>query len=87
MFAVAAMFCAAAFAGYTAYDQATMTDAERMLMANLEALTSGDEGGGAYIKCYCALMSDANCAVNNNGSSVCAGGENIECWNYDRNCN
>ncbi len=40
MFAAAAMFCAAAFAGYTAYDQATMTDAERMMLANIEALAT-----------------------------------------------
>lgn len=43
--------------------------------------------GGAYLKCYCALMSDNSCAVNNNGSSVCAGGYNVKCWDYDRNCN
>jgi hypothetical protein len=55
-------------------------------LANVEALAQ-EGGGGAYLTCYCALMSDANCAVNNNGSSVCAGGENIQCWNYNRNCN
>lgn len=39
MFAAAAMFCAAAFAGYTAYEEATMTDAEKLFLANVEALT------------------------------------------------
>ena len=39
------------------------------------------------LTCYCALMSDQSCAVNNNGSSVCAGGENAKCWEYNRNCN
>ncbi len=38
----ATMFCAAAFAGYTAYDKATMTDQEKLLQANLEALTSDE---------------------------------------------
>lgn len=54
-------------------------------LANLEG---DDPGMGApYLKCYCALMSDNSCAVNNNGSSVCAGGYNVKCWDYDRNCN
>ncbi len=39
MFAAAAMFCATAFAGYTAYDKATMTDQEKLMQVNLEALT------------------------------------------------
>ncbi len=39
MFAAAVMFCAAGFAGYTAYDRATMTDEEMMFRANLEALS------------------------------------------------
>ncbi len=34
---------AAVFAGYTAYEQATMTDQERLILANIEALTSGEE--------------------------------------------
>lgn len=46
MFAAAAMFCAATFAGYTAYEQATMTDAERMMQANIEALTYNGEFNG-----------------------------------------
>jgi hypothetical protein len=60
-----------------------------LALANVEALASGETsgGGGAYLTCYCSLMSDQNCAVNNNGSSVCAGGENIRCWEYNRNCN
>ena len=60
-----------------------MTDS---MLADVEALANGEEGG-ANLTCYCALMSDQNCAVNNNGSSVCAGGENIKCWEYNRNCN
>lgn len=54
-------------------------------LANLEGDDSGM--GAPYLKCYCALMSDNSCAVNNNGSSVCAGGYNVKCWDYDRNCN
>lgn len=54
--------------------------------SNIEALANGGESTG-YIRCYCALMSDNNCAVNNNGSSVCASGDNVKCWEYDGNCN
>ncbi len=38
-----AIFCSTALAGYTAYEQATMTDVERMIQANIEALTEDDE--------------------------------------------
>ncbi len=48
---VAAMFCAAAFAGYTAYDRATMTDQERLMLANIEALTNIDEDSSETVNC------------------------------------
>ncbi len=38
----AVIFCAATIAGSTAYDQATMTEQERLFRANLEALTDGE---------------------------------------------
>ncbi len=34
------MFCAAGYAGYAAYDKATMIDEERLMRANIEALTT-----------------------------------------------
>lgn len=55
-FAAAAIFCAAAFAGYTAYDKATMTDEEKMFQANLEALTRVEDWEGKKLKivsCTC----------------------------------
>ena len=54
-------------------------------MNSVEAMA--DDETGAYLTCYCAWWSDNNCAVNNNGSSVCAGGYNAHCWDYNRNCN
>ncbi len=58
----------------------------------IEALTreigDGTIGDGTVIlRCYCALLSDHSCAVNNNGSSVCASGVNVTCWSYNNNCN
>jgi hypothetical protein len=56
-----------------------------LLIAHVEGISQGE--GGPNLTCYCALMSDQNCAVNNNGSSVCAGGQNAHCWEYNQNCN
>ncbi|MFR9531608.1 MAG: hypothetical protein SNH05_09635 [Rikenellaceae bacterium] len=52
MLAAAAIFCTAGFAGYTAYDKATMTDEEKFMLANLEALTSGEVESGSTVICY-----------------------------------
>ncbi|MDE6450988.1 MAG: hypothetical protein K2L23_01615 [Odoribacter sp.] len=57
-----------------------------LLLSGVEALTEG-EVGGDILYCYCALTSDANCAVNNNGFSKCASGVNVKCWEYNNNCN
>lgn len=59
---------------------------DALFLSGVEALTAG-ESGGVILYCYCAWMSDHNCAVNNNGSSVCASGVNVECWKYNNNCN
>ena len=56
-------------------------------LTTIESLAGTERAVVPTLTCYCALMSDQSCAVNNNGSSVCAGGENVKCWEYDRNCN
>ncbi len=63
MFAAVAMFCTAAFSGYTAYDQATMTDQERFMLANIEALTEESENDlavSAYKKEGTITIDDGN---------------------------
>ncbi|SHE31908.1 hypothetical protein SAMN05444349_101143 [Bacteroides faecichinchillae] len=60
-------------------------DFRDVVLNQLDALANDETGD--HITCYCALASDNNCAANNNGSSKCAGGTNIKCWEYDRNCN
>lgn len=43
--------CALGYGSYTAYDYITMTDAERFLLQNIEALTSGEGGGVSHPGC------------------------------------
>ncbi len=59
MLAAAAIFCTAGFAGYAAYDRATMTDEEKFMLANLEALTSGEPSGGINLN-FCYSGGDGN---------------------------
>lgn len=35
------LFCVMGYTGYTAHEYATMSDAEKMMKANIEALTQG----------------------------------------------
>ncbi len=39
------LFCAMSYAGYMGYERVTMSEAERFMQANVEALTSGESGG------------------------------------------
>ena len=41
------LFCAMSYAGYMGYERVTMSEAERFMQANVEALTSGES---AYLK-------------------------------------
>jgi hypothetical protein len=63
------------------------TPVSDMTLENVEALAQNEDPGQVILKCYCALMSDASCAVNNNRSSVCASGVNVKCREYNNNCN
>ena len=36
------LFCAMSYAGYMGYERVTMSEAERFMQANVEALTSGE---------------------------------------------
>lgn len=52
------LFCAMSYAGYMGYERVTMSEAERFMQANVEALTSGESGGTKYNNAraqYCAL--------------------------------
>lgn len=56
-FVASFLFCAMSYAGYSVYESATLTEAERLMIANVEALTLNEPGGGGgsepgLIKCY-----------------------------------
>ncbi len=42
------LFCAMSYAGYMGYERVTMSEAERFMQANVEALTRGEGGAGKY---------------------------------------
>lgn len=41
------LFCTMAYAGYTTYEKISMSETERFMLANVEALTSGETGSGS----------------------------------------
>lgn len=45
-----------------------------------------DNESGTNVICRCSMSMRQNCAVNNWGG-VCASGYNVQCWNYNLNCN
>ncbi len=73
MLVAAAFVCAVGFTSYTAYDEATMTDAERMMQANIDALSEevltqvGGEGLGVtywQTMSYCKGSIKLTCSRN-----------------------
>ena len=46
------LFCAMGYVGYTAHEKMTMSETEKFLQANVEALTLGEPGGGTRYECY-----------------------------------
>lgn len=46
------LFCAMGYTGYTAYEKMTMSEAEKFMKANIEALTLDEPGGGTQYECY-----------------------------------
>ncbi len=46
------LFCAMSYAGYMGYERVTMSEAERFMLANVEALTSGEGGSSTSWDCW-----------------------------------
>ena len=42
------LFCAMGYVGYIAHEKMNMSDAERFIQANVEALTRDESGGTSY---------------------------------------
>lgn len=55
----------------------------QMFFSSTEALSAGEEG--AEVTCRCNAFLGHTCKADHNGS-VCAGGINQRCWDYDGNC-
>lgn len=78
---VSVLFCAMGYTGYTAYEKMAMSEAEKFMQANVEALTLGEPGGGyeypdgyAYSsKCNVKLGTWSHCRVE---IITCQGGGN-----------
>ncbi|MFI3262576.1 MAG: hypothetical protein R3Y26_06685 [Rikenellaceae bacterium] len=65
-FLAAATFCAATVVGYNAYNNATMTEEERLMKANIEALSNDDEqleDYDSYCKKLCYSMLSYYCIL------------------------
>ena len=76
--------CAMGYTGYTAYEKMTMSEAEKFMIANVEALTSTESAGEEVVKCYCTkkLFGTNVCTTGANGG-YCGGDP---CSNHDGNC-
>lgn len=60
------LFCAMGYVGYTAHGKMTMSEAEKFMKANIEALTldePGGSGGNGWVHCRC--HDDQHCYVGN----------------------
>lgn len=78
--------CALGYSGYSAYDYMTMTEAERFLLTNVEALTLYEPGGGESLW----FRADSDCKYSftgkaNSSASVTVPGVGTVTANFDRN--
>ena len=83
---IAFMFCCAiGYVGFTTYGKVTMSEAEKFMLANVEALTDGESGVGSVVICRC--HDDKRCYGGNNISfrPLCSkvtagtGGDALDC--------
>lgn len=84
---VAATLVVAGYGGMKAYDYSyarRVNSDDAMLIANIEALSDGEEGGEETVKCYCKkrILAPNVCTVM--GSGGYCGGD--PCSNHDGNC-
>ena len=57
-----ALFCAMGYAGFIAHEKMTMPEAEKLMTANIEALTDNESGGETT---HCRCHDDGQCYVGN----------------------
>lgn len=79
------LFCAMGYVGYTAHEKMTATEAEEFMKANIEALTSGEPGGGGF-EYPTGFPYTSECKVKNGTFSKCRV-EIITCQGGGNGCN
>ena len=47
------LFCAMGYVGYTTHEKMTMSEAEKFMQANVEALTQDEGGTSGWLHCRC----------------------------------
>ena len=57
------LFCAMGYVGYTTYNQMSMSDFERFMQANVEALTRGEGSSGTSIV-TCLGLTNEECVTS-----------------------
>ena len=55
--------CAMGYTGYTTYEKMTMSEAEKFMIANVEALTSGEAAGGISVV-TCLGLTNKECVTS-----------------------
>lgn len=77
------LFLTMVYAGYSVYESTTLTEAEMFIKANVEALTSGEPGGGGgsspgLIKCYNGGPGASQCSIDG-GIDIVGSGVSVAC--------
>ena len=57
------LFCAMGYVGYTTHEKMTMSEAEKFMQANVEALTQDEGGTSGWLHCRC--HNDGHCYAGN----------------------
>ena len=79
------LFCAMGYTGYTAYEKMTMSEAEKFMKANIEALTLDEPGGGGAYSCTVTTQCSPifpNSTISCSGDSYCKRGIDITRGGY-----
>ena len=85
---VGLIVASAAYVGYSVQkdmQESSLLESDYYL-SDVEAMADNESGGSTvYVTCRCSDVTDQSCAANNK-SSICAGGENVNCSQYNTNC-
>ena len=75
------LFLAVVYAGYSVYESTTLTEAEKFMKANVEALTLNEPGGGSdpgLITCYNGGRGASQCSIDG-GIEIVGSGVSVAC--------